>query len=64
VVPKFGFTAVRRNQLKRRLRELTRIHLWAVACSCDLILRARRETYDAPFDLLREDIALLAAEMP
>ena len=63
-MPKFGFTAVRRNQLKRRLRELTRMHLLVVACSCDLVLRARRETYDAAFDRLHEDIALLAAQLP
>jgi len=63
VVPKFGFTAVRRNKLKRRLRELTRIHVFAVSCSCDLILRAKRETYGATFDRLREDIAHLATEI-
>ena len=63
MVPKFGFTAVRRNKLKRRLRELTRIHVFAVTCSCDLILRAKRETYDATFDRLREDIAHLAAQI-
>lgn len=63
VVPKFGFTIVRRNQLKRRLRELTRHQLLALACSCDLIIRARRETYDAPFDRLREEIVLVAAQM-
>ena len=63
VVPKFGFTAVRRNKLKRRLRELTRIHVLAQSCSCDLILRAKRETYDATFDRLREDIVHLAAQI-
>lgn len=63
MVPKFGFTAARRNQLKRRMRELTRLHVFAVACSCDLILRAKRETYDATFDRLREEIALLAAQI-
>jgi ribonuclease P protein component len=63
VVPKFEFTVVRRNKLKRRLRELTRMHILTQACSCDLVLRARRETYRATFDQLREEISLLAAEM-
>lgn len=60
VVPKWGFTAVRRNKLKRRLRELTRAHLFAQKASSDVVLRARREAYDATFDDLREDIQRLA----
>lgn len=63
VVPKFGFTAVRRNKLKRQLRELTRIHLLGAHCSCDLIVRARRDTYDVSFDRLRDDVTTLAAQI-
>lgn len=63
VVPKFGFTAVRRNQLKRRLRELTRQHLLVRSVSCDLLLRARREAYDAAFDNLRSEIHQVAAQL-
>lgn len=63
VVPKYGYTAVRRNMLKRRLRELARQTLLPRAISCDLLLRARREAYDASFDRLREDIADVAARL-
>jgi len=63
VVPKFGFTAVRRNQLKRRLRELTRQHLLTRSSSCDLLLRARKDAYDASFEHLREDVGRIAAEL-
>ena len=56
VVPKLGFTAVRRNKLKRRLRELTRSHLWPLALSSDIVLRTKRDAYDASFDQLRDDI--------
>jgi ribonuclease P protein component len=56
VVPKFGFTAVRRNKLKRRLRELTRHFVIPHAGSVDLLLRARRDAYDATFDRLRADV--------
>lgn len=63
VVPKFGFTAVRRNKLKRRLRELTRQHVLPRRSSCDLLVRARREAYDAPFDRLREEINHLATQI-
>lgn len=60
VVPKWGFTAVRRNKLKRRLRELTRAHVLTQASSSDVVVRARREAYDASFDDLRQDVQRLA----
>lgn len=63
VVPKFSFTIVRRNRLKRRLRELTRLHVLRRDCSCDLVIRARRETYEATFDGLRDEIQTLAAQL-
>lgn len=63
VVPKYGFTAVRRNKLKRQLRELARQTLLPRRASCDLLLRARREAYGAPFDALRTDVADVAARI-
>ena len=63
VVPKWGFTAVRRNQLKRRLRELARTHLFAQQTSSDVVLRARREAYDASFADLRGDMQRLSASL-
>jgi ribonuclease P protein component len=63
VVPKFSFTIVRRNKLKRRLRELARLHVLPRDCSCDLVIRARRESYDATFDGLRDEIQALAAQL-
>jgi ribonuclease P protein component len=63
VVPKFGFSAVRRNKLKRQLRELARTHLLRARCSCDLIVRARRDAYDVAFDRLRDDVTLLASQI-
>lgn len=63
VVPKWGFTAVRRNKLKRRLRELSRALLLVKDASRDVVLRARREAYDASFDALRDDVQLLSAAL-
>ena len=63
VVPKFSFTIVRRNKLKRRLRELTRLHVLPRQCSCDLVIRARREAYDATFDGLLDEIQGLATQL-
>jgi ribonuclease P protein component len=63
VVPKLGFTVVRRNKLKRRLRELARQNLLTKAGSCDVLMRARRDAYDASFERLREDIDHVAAQL-
>jgi ribonuclease P protein component len=63
VVPKFGFTAVRRNQLKRRLRELARQHVLTRPASYDLLVRARREAYEASFDRLRQEIDAVATQL-
>ena len=60
VVPRLGFSAVERNRLKRRLRELSRQHLIPLAVSSDLLLRAKRDTYAASFDILRTEITRLA----
>ena len=63
VVPKFGFTAVRRNRLKRRIRELGRTMILPRAGSWDLFVRARREAYDASFADLREDVSNALAQL-
>lgn len=61
VVPKLGFSAVQRNRLKRRLRELTRQHLIPLAASSDVLLRAKRDTYAASFDSLRAEVVRVAS---
>jgi ribonuclease P protein component len=63
VVPKFGFSIVRRNKLKRRLRELVRVHVLPRPASCDLIVRASRQTYAATFDELRGEMTTVADEI-
>ena len=56
MVPKFSHTAVQRNQLKRRLRELTRLRLLRAIPPMDLVIRTRRETYDVEFSDLAKEI--------
>jgi ribonuclease P protein component len=63
VVPKFNLTAVRRNKLKRRLRELARQTVLPQTGSYDLLIRARRDAYDATFDQLRAEIGSVAAQL-
>jgi ribonuclease P protein component len=48
---------VARNRLKRRLRELSRVHLLPADFSADVVLRIRPEAYGATFDELAADIA-------
>ena len=64
LVPKLGFTAVRRNKLKRQLRELARHWLVWRSASCDVLLRARRDAYAAEFASLEADVAQIAAAIP
>jgi ribonuclease P protein component len=56
IVPKFQSTAVARNRLRRRLREIWRRDLQPHQPAMDLVIRARREAYAAAFDALRQDL--------
>ena len=56
IVPRFQASAVARNRLRRRLRELWRVELQAVQPAWDLVIRARREAYRATFDQLRTQL--------
>jgi ribonuclease P protein component len=56
IVPKFQSTAVARNRLRRRLREIWRCELQPHQPAWDLVIRARREAYAAPFEHLQRDL--------
>jgi ribonuclease P protein component len=56
VVPKYGATAVQRNLIKRRLRELARCELLAALPPCDVVLWATPSAYRADFDALRASV--------
>ena len=56
IVPKFRSSAVARNRLRRRLREIWRVELQPHQPAWDLIVRARREAYRAGFDALRSQM--------
>lgn len=58
VVPRFGRTAVERNRLKRRLRELTRLHLLEAPelIGGALVIKAREGAYARSFDELRAEL--------
>jgi ribonuclease P protein component len=58
VVPRFGRTAVERNKLKRRLRELARLHMLEAPelVGGALVVKARAGAYERTFRELREEL--------
>ena len=56
VVPCFQFTAVARNRLRRRLREILRRYPVASLPAVDLVVRAKRAAYAASFVELRAEL--------
>ncbi len=66
VVPKHRQTAVDRNRLKRRLRELTRAHWpaeFAALPARDVALYALPAAYRATFEALRDDVQRLGRKV-
>ena len=64
IVPKHKQTIARRNKLKRQLREIVRVEvlprLNQQQIAVDVLVRARREAYDAPFGGLRDELVAWA----
>ncbi len=56
IVAKFQSSAVARNRLRRRLRELWRLELQPHQPAWDLVIRARREAYGATYPVLRDEL--------
>jgi ribonuclease P protein component len=53
IVPRFQSSAVARNRLRRRLREIWRRDIQPQQTGGDILIRVRREAYQASFDALR-----------
>jgi ribonuclease P protein component len=56
IVPRYHCSAVARNRLRRRLREILRRGVLAGFPSVDVVVRARRQAYSAPFAALRAEL--------
>lgn len=66
VVPRHQQSAVNRNRLKRRLRELVRLELLPVLVQrppTDVAIRARREAYTADYAALRRDVTSIVSRL-
>lgn len=57
IVPRFHQTAVARNRLRRRLREILRRSPWTALPAVDVLVRAKRSAYGASPDALRAELA-------
>ena len=62
-MPRFRHTAVARNQLKRRLRELARQRLLPSDIAADLVIRVRPEAYEANFAELADQVDRVLAQL-
>ena len=56
IVPRYKHSAVDRNRLKRRLRELVRLELLPALPPMDVVLRVAPHAYQRDMDALREEI--------
>jgi ribonuclease P protein component len=56
IVPKHGRSIVERNQLKRRLREIVRLHMLKRISPVDMIVRAQPAAYSASFASLEREL--------
>ena len=56
IVPKFQSSAVARNRLRRRLKEVWRRELQQALPDLDLLIRTRREAYRATFAELQAEL--------
>jgi len=66
IVPRHRHTAVARNRVKRRLRELVRTQLWAQLlplAPLDLVVWASPAAYDATTDVLGVELQRFAARV-
>jgi ribonuclease P protein component len=63
IIPRFKHSAVMRNQLKRRLRELARVQLIPLSISMDLVMRIRPDAYEATFSALAKDVGQVLEQL-
>lgn len=64
IVPRFQHSAVARNRVRRRLREIARRGPLGTLPPVDVLVRARRAAYAAGFAALRDDLTQALARIP
>ena len=61
VVPRHGNSAVDRNKLKRRVREIVRLELLPHLPAVDMVIRARASAYQQAFGALASELVDIRA---
>ena len=64
VVPKYRYTIVSRNRVRRRLRELARLRLLPNLGNVDLLLRAKPPAYATTFEQLASEVDAISLWAP
>lgn len=62
-MPRYGSSAVARNRLRRRLREIVRREIRRRLPAIDLVIRAKRSAYAASFAVLRAELTDAASAL-
>lgn len=62
-MPRYRHSAVARNLLKRRLRELARLRILPTGLPYDVVVRVRPEAYDTDFARLAADVDRAIAQL-
>ena len=63
VIPRYKQSAVDRNRLKRRLRELVRVELLPLLHPMDVVIRVVPQAYRRDFDTLRHEVQHAARQL-
>ncbi len=67
VVPKYGHKIVKRNRLKRHLREAARIHLMPAcrdtSAALDIVIRVKPGAYELQYEQVEAEIRELAEKL-
>jgi ribonuclease P protein component len=63
IVPRFGHSAVDRNLVKRRLRELARTEVLPVVPALDVVIRAAPSAYGKTMEELRAVVRSVVSRM-
>ncbi len=63
IVGKYGHSAVERNKLRRRLRELVRLHVIPDFTGIDLVLYAGSSAYGLEFEKLAGEAISIKAQL-
>jgi len=63
IVPRYRQSAVARNRVKRRLRELARTRLLPTDVAADIVIRIRPDAYHVAFSALATDVDRILAQL-